>query len=102
MPLQNSGPISSESRAQRYPTEPHAPSSNREAEFMAYEAKRIHAERHRVVRTLFVDAADENYITACWCFVEGLNVDYFWLSVHALEKYMKADLLLNGHSSKCA
>ena len=51
-------------------------------------------------RSLFIDTADDNYIAARWCFVEGLNVDYFWLSVHLLEKYMKAALLLNGHSSK--
>ena len=67
---------------------------------MAYELKRIHAEQNRVVRPLFIDTADDNYIAARWCFVEGLNVDYFWLSVHALEKYMKAALLLNGRSSK--
>ena len=67
---------------------------------MAYELKRTHAEQNRVVRSLFIDTADDNYIAARWCFVEGLNVDYFWLSVHALEKYMKAALLLNGRSSK--
>ncbi|MCY4560069.1 MAG: hypothetical protein OXF79_27655 [Chloroflexi bacterium] len=67
---------------------------------MAYELKRIYAEQNRVVRSLFIDTADDNYIAARWCFVEGLNVDYFWLSVHALEKYMKAALLLNGRSSK--
>ena len=47
-----------------------------------------------------MDTADDNYITARWCFLEGLHVDYFWLSVHAVEKYMKAALLLNGESSK--
>lgn len=67
---------------------------------MPYEVTRIHAEKSRVVRSLFIDTADDNYIAARWCFVEGLNVDYFWLSVHLLEKYMKAVLLLNGHSSK--
>ena len=55
---------------------------------MAYEIERIHAEQDLIVRDLFVDTADDNYIAARWCFVEGLNVDYFWLSVHALEKYM--------------
>ena len=67
---------------------------------MAYEIERIHAEQDLIVRDLFVDTADDNYIAARWCFVEGLNVDYFWLSVHALEKYMKAALLLNGRSAK--
>src|SRR6266480_1350660 len=37
-----------------------------------------------------------NYVTARWCFHEGLNVDFFWLGVHCLEKYLKAALLLNG------
>ena len=67
---------------------------------MPYEIERIHAEQDLIVRELFIDTADDNYIAARWCFVEGLNVDYFWLSVHALEKYMKACLLLNGRSAK--
>ena len=65
---------------------------------MAYELERIHGEQGRIVRELFVDTADDNYIAARWCFVEGLNVDWFWLAVHCLEKYMKAVLLLNGRS----
>ena len=67
---------------------------------MAFELKRIHAEQSRVVRSLFIDTADDNYIAARWCCVQGLNVDCFWLSVHALEKFMKAAQLLNGRSSK--
>ena len=67
---------------------------------MAHEIEPIHAQQGRLVRELFVNTADDNYITARWCFAEGLNVDYFWLAVHALEKYMKAALLLNGRSSK--
>ncbi len=67
---------------------------------MPYKIEPIHAEQNLIVRELFVDTADDNYITARWCFVEGLNVDYYWLAVHALEKYMKAALLLNGHSAK--
>lgn len=65
---------------------------------MAYELDPIHREQGRIVRELYVDTADDNYITARWCFVEGLNVDWFWLAVHCLEKYMKAVLLLNGRS----
>ena len=67
---------------------------------MAYDIEPIHAEQGRIVRELFVDTADDNYITARWCFVGRLNVDYFWLAVHALEKYMKAVLLLNGRSAR--
>jgi HEPN domain-containing protein len=59
-----------------------------------------HAEKHSIVRELFINTADDNYINARCCFNEGLHADFFWLSVHALEKYMKAILLMNGRSSK--
>ena len=67
---------------------------------MTHDIEPIHADQSRIVRELFVDTADDNYVAARWCFVEGLNVDYLWLGVHALEKYMKAALLLNGRSGK--
>jgi len=67
---------------------------------MPYEIEPIHVEKGGIVRECFVNTADDNYIAARWCFVEGLHINYFWLSVHALEKYMKAALLLNGESSK--
>src|SRR5664280_152097 len=57
-------------------------------------------EKHSIVNELFINTADDNYISARWCFHESLNVDFFWLSVHCLEKYMKAVLLLNGRTSK--
>jgi len=53
-----------------------------------------------LVHDLFVRTADENYVTARWCAGNRLDTDFSWLAVHALEKYMKAVLLLNGHSSK--
>ncbi|WP_420822398.1 HEPN domain-containing protein [Sphingosinithalassobacter portus] len=49
---------------------------------------------------MFLHTADENYITARWCFENSLITDFFWNSVHALEKYMKAILLFNGQSVK--
>src|SRR5450830_865465 len=57
-------------------------------------------EKHSIVKQLFIGTADDNYIAARWCFYENLNVDFFWLAVHCLEKYLKAVLLLNGKSSK--
>ena len=69
-------------------------------EFMPYELDPLHPHRAAIARELFVDTADDSYIAARWCFTEGLNVDWFWLAVHTLEKYMKAALLLNGHSAK--
>ena len=67
---------------------------------MPYEIQPIHGQQGEIVREFFVNTADDNYIAARWCFVERLNVDFFWLAVHALEKYMKAVLLVNGRSGK--
>jgi hypothetical protein len=46
-----------------------------------------------------VRTADDNYVTARWCAINRLNTDFLWLALHALEKYLKAVLLLNGRSS---
>ena len=53
-----------------------------------------------LVHNLFVGTADENYITSRWCFFSMFYTNFFWLSVHALEKYLKAVLLLNGATTK--
>jgi hypothetical protein len=58
------------------------------------------AEKHTIVQELFINTADDNYVTARWCYRNGLNVDFFWLAVHSLEKYLKAALLVNGRSSR--
>ncbi len=60
----------------------------------------VSASKHNLVLELFVRTADENYVIARWCAINQLNTDFLWLSVHALEKYLKAVLLLNGDSSK--
>src|ERR1700722_3423019 len=67
---------------------------------MAKELDPDYSYRRSIVDELFIKTADDNYVTARWCFIYGLNVDFFWLGVHALEKYLKAALLLNGRSSK--
>jgi hypothetical protein len=59
-------------------------------------ADEFYAEKHSVVMEMYVHTADENYITARWCYQNALYVDFFWGALHALEKYMKAVLLLNG------
>lgn len=58
------------------------------------------AEKHSIINELFIATADDNYVLARWCFHQHLDVDFFWLAVHALEKYLKAVLLLNGKSAK--
>ena len=66
---------------------------------MPYTTTRLDIEKFDIARRLFTDTADDNYIAARWCYQEALNVDFFWLAVHALEKYMKAILLINGKSA---
>jgi hypothetical protein len=66
---------------------------------MPYIFPEQHAEKHSMVRELFISTADDNYILARWCFQQKVNVDFFWLAVHSLEKYLKAALLMNGHST---
>lgn len=51
-----------------------------------------------IVKEMFLHTADENYIVARWSTVHGLQTDFLWNALHALEKYMKAVLLLNGVS----
>lgn len=49
---------------------------------------------------MFVATADRNYVLARTAYFTSSSVDFLWLSLHALEKYFKATLLLNGCSSK--
>ncbi len=57
-------------------------------------------EKYAIVRELFVDTADDNYVAARWCYSQSLFIDFNWLAVHALEKYLKAVVLLNGGSAR--
>jgi hypothetical protein len=67
---------------------------------MAADLDDSYASKHSIVNELFIKTADENYVTARFCFAYGLDVDFFWETVHGLEKYLKAALLLNGQSGK--
>lgn len=60
----------------------------------------IAALKRHLIAELFVRTADENYITARWCVVNGMYIDFFWMAAQAIEKYLKAVLLLNGRSAK--
>jgi hypothetical protein len=66
---------------------------------MPEEVTELDVYKNSITKRLFIDTADDNYIVARWCYFHALNVDFSWLAVHCLEKYMKAVLLLNGHSS---
>ena len=56
--------------------------------------------KNNVVTQMFVDTADQNYVIARWAYHRGLFLDFFWNARQALEKYLKASLLLNGKSAK--
>jgi HEPN domain-containing protein len=60
----------------------------------------FYAERHSIINEMFIATADHNYVLARWSFHQHLNVDFFWLAVHSVEKYLKAALLMNGKSAK--
>lgn len=64
------------------------------------ETEYIQRAKSIVIHDLFVKTADENYLTARWCFKQKLQIDFKWLALHALEKYLKAALLINGESAK--
>ncbi len=53
-----------------------------------------------IVREMFIDTADDNYISARAAYFEHRDRDFWWLTLHAMEKYLKAILLLNGRNTK--
>ena len=58
------------------------------------------SETNNLVLRMFVATADQNYILPRLAYLNGLSLDFFWLSLHATEKYLKAILLFNGHSTR--
>ena len=66
---------------------------------MAREITQLDVLKNAVVNDLFVKTADQTYVVARWCFLNRLYLDFYWNGLHAVEKYLKAALLLNGHSA---
>lgn len=60
----------------------------------------ISSDKNAIVRRMFFETADLNYISARAAFFDGRDWDFWWLSLHATEKYLKATLLTNGRSAK--
>ncbi len=48
----------------------------------------------------FRDVADQDYIVARLCYRSGLMLQFLWMAQQAIEKYLKAILLYNAHSTK--
>ena len=51
-----------------------------------------------LIRHMFIDPADENYLTARWAYESGLFHQFYWNAAQSIEKLLKAGLLFNGHS----
>lgn len=56
--------------------------------------------KNDIVRRMFIETADLNYVGARAAFFEQRHWDFWWLTLHAVEKYLKSTLLLNGMSAK--
>lgn len=65
---------------------------------MADDIDELYPYHRSIVDELFIKTADDSYVAARWCYANGFDVDFFWLAGHALEKYLKAVLFLNGRS----
>jgi len=57
-------------------------------------------EKGNIAKMMFLKTADYNYVLARGAFFNNMALDFLWLALHAVEKYLKATLLLNGLSSK--
>lgn len=55
--------------------------------------------KHSIVKEIFLNTADNSYAIARWSFLNGMYLEFYWNALHAIEKYFKAALLLNGKSS---
>ncbi len=60
----------------------------------------LNALKNNVVTQLFVDQADQDYILARMAYHKSLFTGFFWSAGQAMEKYLKASLLLNERTAK--
>ena len=56
--------------------------------------------KNNVATDLFVNMADQDYVLARIAYHKQMGNGFFWAAGQAIEKYLKASLLLNGKSSK--
>lgn len=52
------------------------------------------------VRASLIKTADHNYVLSRQAFLRGMALDGLWLAAQAVEKYLKASLLLNGKDTR--
>lgn len=56
-------------------------------------------ELNYIARTAFRNIADQDYITARWCYKSRLSIQFCWMAQQCVEKYLKAILLFNKQSA---
>lgn len=64
------------------------------------EQEEFRRRRNRLIDDLFLARADEDYAAARLLVLNGLLRSHLWAAAQAVEKYVKAALLLRGQSSK--
>jgi HEPN domain-containing protein len=52
-----------------------------------------------LILRLYVDPADQDYLTSRWCYHSGIFHSFYWCAAQACEKYLKALVLLRGASA---
>jgi len=65
-----------------------------------FDVKQFEMQKTRLCHEVFLDAADEDYVTARYAWRARLANAFCWSAGQAIEKYTKCALLLNGGSAK--
>ncbi|UTW56430.1 HEPN domain-containing protein [Kordiimonas sp. SCSIO 12610] len=53
-----------------------------------------------IIKRLYIDSADQDYITARWAYHNGIFQNFYWCAAQAIEKYLKAIILFQNQSVK--
>ena len=67
---------------------------------MTTDSLRLAAMKKTVVQTMFVNMADQDYLAARMAHGAEMFNLFIWSAGQAIEKYLKASLLLNGRSAR--
>lgn len=58
----------------------------------------VQKQKEKLIKELFIETGDEDYLMARWLYINDLPRQFFWSAAQALEKYLKAVILINGYS----
>lgn len=60
----------------------------------------VQQQKEKLIKELFIETGDEDYLMARWLYINDLPRQFFWSAAQALEKYLKAVILIKGDSVK--